>query len=65
MSARCRPRGTKIEWFPPPTLPQVYGDVEGGLAGTDSFLPKLITLSKNKDNEFMQEGEGSASRATS
>ena len=23
MSARCRPRGTKIEWFPPPTLPQV------------------------------------------
>ena len=23
MSARCRPRGTKIVWFPPPTLPHV------------------------------------------
>ena len=23
VNARCRPRGTKIEWFPPPTLPHV------------------------------------------
>ena len=23
VSARCRPRGTKIAWFPPPTLPHV------------------------------------------
>ena len=28
MIARCRPRGTKIEWFPPPTLPLGEGPKE-------------------------------------